>query len=87
MNNELVRFFNSINFEDKENIFENASVLKVILKKKEELFEVNLVNDSVIEYKYVKKLFDAAKKGINGEKGLKSMPSSAGVTISWFLRI
>ena len=68
MNNELVRFFNSINFEDKENIFENASVLKVILKKKEELFEVNLVNDSVIEYKYVKKLFDAAKKGINGEK-------------------
>ena len=30
--------------------------------------KINLINDNVIDYKYVKKLYDAAKKGINGEK-------------------
>jgi hypothetical protein len=68
MNNELQRFFNSIKFIDDNNAFINTTVLKVILKKKEELFEVNLANDNVIEYKYIKSLFNAAKHGINGEK-------------------
>ena len=68
MNNELERFFNSINFKDTNNVFKDTKVLKVILKKKEELFEVNLLDENVIEYKSVAKLFSCAKNGINGDK-------------------
>ena len=41
MNNELQRFFNSINFNDENNSFTKSYVLKVILKKKEDLFGRN----------------------------------------------
>ena len=68
MNNELQRFFNSINFNDENNSFTKSYVLKVILKKKEDLFEVNIKNDNVIDFNTMKKLFECAKKGINGDK-------------------
>ena len=68
MNNELQRFFNSINFNDENNCFTKSYVLKVILKKKEDLFEVNIKNDNVIDFATMKKLFECAKKGINGDK-------------------
>ena len=43
-------------------------MIKVILKKSEDLFEVHLSNDVVIDYNSVTKLFECAKKGINGDK-------------------
>ena len=68
MNNELNRFFKSIKYEDINEVFSKASVLKVILRKQEELFEVNLLNDKVLPYDEVKKLYECAKNGINGDK-------------------
>ncbi len=67
MNNELERFFKSISFSDINNDFKDAKVLKVVLRKKEELFEVNLVNDYVINFNAIESLFACASKGINGE--------------------
>ncbi|MEG0977030.1 MAG: PolC-type DNA polymerase III [Bacilli bacterium] len=64
MNDELNRFFNSIGFISES--FTNSQIEKVVLKKKEELFEVFIKNDSVIDVLEVVKLFSCAKKGING---------------------
>ena len=68
MNDELKRFFTSIKFEGNDETFKTTSVLKVILKKQEELFEVNLYDKKVLPYDSVKNLFECAKNGINGDK-------------------
>lgn len=68
MKNELQRFFTSINYLNPSLVFENTKVLKVILKKKEELFEVHLQNDKVLPSKEILDLYKSAKNGINGEK-------------------
>ena len=40
MQDKLLNFFNSVGFSDEDGDFSEASISKVILKKKEELFEV-----------------------------------------------
>lgn len=66
MNEELKRFFNSINFS-KEG-FETAYLDKVVLKKKEERFIVYIKNKEVIDVNTINQLFLCASNGINGEK-------------------
>ena len=66
MNDELNRFFKSIGFTS--SLFSEASILKVVLKKQEESFEVYINNPYVIEITEINKLFLCAKNGINGEK-------------------
>ena len=66
MNEELKRFFNSINFS-KEG-FETAYLDKVVLKKKEERFIVYIKNKEVIDVDTINQLFLCASNGINGEK-------------------
>ncbi len=68
MNDELKRFFNSIEFYPEEKWFANASVLKVIYMKKLDSFEVHIENEKVIPWEIINDLFDCASKGINKEK-------------------
>lgn len=66
MNEELNRFFNSIGFTS--DAFYDASVLKVVLKKQDESFEVYIKNPYVLDIKEINKLNLCASNGINGEK-------------------
>lgn len=67
MNEELVRFFNSLNFVDKNNFFKDTLVSKVVIKKKSNSFEVFLSSPSHIDPEAVSKLLQKATKGINGK--------------------
>ena len=66
MNEELKRFFNSINFSSEG--FETAYLDKVVLKKQEERFIVYIKNKEVIDVNTINQLFLCASNGINGEK-------------------
>ena len=57
MNDELKRFFNSIEFYPEEKWFANASVLKVIYMKKLDSFEVHIENEKVIPWEIINDLF------------------------------
>ncbi len=61
--NEVERFFQSINFNHPEYI-ETAKILKVILLKKKEIFEVYLHFDKILPISICEELFSCAKKGI-----------------------
>ena len=65
--NEMQRFFNSINYEDINNDFENAHISKVILNKKKESFEVFIENEQPINPIATLQLLKCAKKGIRGK--------------------
>ena len=65
MNSELKRFFDSIGFTGEG--FNEASVLKVVLKKETQSFIVYLKNKDVIPLNYVNQLFLCASNGINGK--------------------
>ena len=65
MNSELKRFFDSIGFTGEG--FNEASVLKVVLKKETQSFIVYLKNKDVIPLDYVNQLFLCASNGINGK--------------------
>src|SRR5574344_1605661 len=62
MNDEVKRFFDSLNFKSDE--FNE----KVILNKAKESFEVIIKLPKVVNKSEVNKLFTSAKNGINGEK-------------------
>ncbi len=64
---ELNRFFKSIKFEDIE-LFSDTVVEKVVYNRETEIYNVYLKSKNVIDYQVITKLFNAAKKGINGEK-------------------
>ena len=66
--NELERFFNSIKYQYNTDSFNGATVEKVVLNKREETFDVYLRIPCVINYDEITKLFECAKKGINGDK-------------------
>lgn len=66
MNDELGRFFKSINFSDE--LFNDAILDRVVLKKDEKKFNVYIKNKDVIPIKNVNNLFLCAMNGINGEK-------------------
>ena len=64
--NELSRFFNSISFNDE--LFNEAKLEKVVLRKNENKFLVYIKNQKVIPVNSVNRLFLCAMNGINGEK-------------------
>lgn len=66
MNDEVKRFFDSLNFKSDE--FNDAVIEKVILNKAKESFEVIIKLPKVVNKSEVNKLFTSAKNGINGEK-------------------
>lgn len=66
MNEELKRFFASIQFSSES--FGDAEVKKVILNKKDQSFEVFIYASNLIDIAEVNRLFLCAQKGINGEK-------------------
>ena len=66
MNNELVRFFKSINFSDE--VFNDAILERVVLKKNDKKFIVYIKNKEVLPIKSVNNLFLCAMNGINGDK-------------------
>ena len=67
MNEEVKRFFASINFIYEENDFKNVLVKKVLLNKIKESFKVYLTNDIVLDFYVAEKLIEASKNGINGK--------------------
>ena len=67
MQEKLLNFFNSVGFTDEDGDFSNASISKVVLKKKEELFEVFIENDRPINPVRTLELVKCASKGINGK--------------------
>ena len=66
LNTDLKRFFDSISFSGVG--FEESSLEKVVLKKKEEKFIVYIKNKDVIDVSNVNQLFWCASNGINGDK-------------------
>ena len=66
MNEELNRFFKSISFVDE--LFNEASLDRVVLKKNENKFYVYIKNTNVLPISNINRLFLSALSGINGEK-------------------
>lgn len=69
MNDEIKRFFKSINYNESD--FSDATVKKVKLNTATESFEVILSVPKVKEKKAVENLFMCAEGGINGEKNCR----------------
>ena len=67
MQEQLKRFFDSIKFTCDSEDFCNATISKVVLNKKEELFEVFIENDIPINPVSVLNLIKASKNGIEGK--------------------
>lgn len=67
MNNELERFFKSINYEADAASWSGASVAKVILKKKSDSFEVHIKLPRPIEPQLTVNLFTCASHGLGGK--------------------
>lgn len=65
MNDELQRFFQSINFKSEE--FQDATIRKVVLNKKEQSFEVYIDIPNVLDINVLNDLFLSAERGINGK--------------------
>ena len=60
-------FFKSINFIPEEGIFDEVEIAKVVLNKKEEIFNVYLHSKEVLPINEIDALKEAAKNKINGE--------------------
>ena len=67
MQEKLLNFFNSIGFTDEDGDFVDASISKVVLKKKEEIFEIFIENERPINPVRTFELIKCASKGINGK--------------------
>ena len=44
MDEKMLNFFNSVSFTDEDGDFSEANISKVVLKKKEQIFEVFIEN-------------------------------------------
>ena len=66
MQDSLIKFFNSIGFEDKDGLFSNAFISRTILDKKKKSFEVFIENERPINPVATLNLLECSKKGING---------------------
>ena len=64
MDDALERFFNKIDFNNRE-AFKNAKVLKVVVNKKKESWTVYINNSRVINQEDVENLINVAKRGID----------------------
>jgi len=67
MQESLNNFFNSIGFSDSEGYFKDAYISNVILKKKQEAFEVFIESSNPINPVATLSLNKCAQKGINGK--------------------
>ena len=67
MQEKLLNFFNSVGFTDEDGDFLEASIAKVVLKKKEQIFEVSIENERPINPVRTLELVKCASKGINGK--------------------
>ena len=67
MNEEVKRFFRSINFLFDEETFKNMNVKKVLLNKSTETFKVYLATPVILDFSVAENLFEASKNGINGK--------------------
>ena len=65
MQEQLYKFFKSIDYEDKDGIFNNASISKVILNKKDKTFEIFIQNERPLNPVATFEVINKAKKGIN----------------------
>ena len=64
---DLNSFFESIKFVPESNVFANVSIKKVVLNKKEEVFNVYLHSSEVLPIDDVDALLSSSKNKINGE--------------------
>ena len=62
---EIERFLASINYNQMP--FKMAEIKKVVLNKKEQIFEVYLENPKAVAMEEAKYLFSCAENGINGQ--------------------
>ncbi len=67
MQENLLKFLNSVGYEDINGDFIDAYISRVVLKKKEEVFEVFIENERPINPVATLELNKCAKKGINGK--------------------
>ncbi len=67
MQDKMVNFFKSINYEDKDGFFNEATISKVILNRKSESFEVFIENEVPINPVATFELIKCAENGINGK--------------------
>ena len=67
MQEKLLNFFNSVGFTDEDGDFLEASIAKVVLKKKEQIFEIFIENERPINPVRTLELVKCASKGINGK--------------------
>ncbi len=68
MNDEIKRFFKSIEYYPEEKWFSKANILKVIYKKQSDTFEVHLELEKVLPLEVISELLTCASKGLNHEK-------------------
>ena len=64
---DIHSFFQSINFVPETNNFDEIEIEKVVLNKKEEVFNIYLHNKKVLPIKEIDALLEASKNKINGE--------------------
>lgn len=64
---DIHSFFKSINFTPETNNFDEIEIEKVVLNKKEEVFNIYLHSKKVLPMNEVDSLFHASKNKINGE--------------------
>ena len=67
MQEKLLNLFNSVGFTDEDGDFLEASIAKVVLKKKEQIFVVFIENERPINPVRTLELVKCASKGINGK--------------------
>lgn len=67
MQENLLKFLNSVGYEDVNGDFIDAHISRVVLKKHEEVFEVFIENERPINPVATLELNKCAKKGINGK--------------------
>ena len=68
MQNDVVRFLDSINYKEEREELKNVEIEKVLLHQKEKYFEVILKDDVVLPYPTVKELAECSKNGIHGKE-------------------
>ena len=74
MAEDLVRFLDSISFpiEERKDL-ENIEIEKVLLHKKDKIFEVCLKGKEMISYATLKKLNEQASYGIHGKENIRTV--------------
>jgi len=67
MQNDVVRFLDSINYPSEREELQNIEIEKVLFHRKDALYEVVMTKDTVLPYEIAKTLISLSKKGIKGK--------------------